>query len=239
MHVLTYEISQKAETIINNINEILPKPIKYIPLKNQVGCFGRCGQSDCCYIIWLDDSLPNNEFETNLLHELVHLTQMLKNIPDARPISDNAEGEIQFAQSINSIILDIEVEIKLKAYDFDSSYFSNIRLKQMRESRNKGFTNYANNEFLQKHSAVKLALYTYIASDEIAEKMYCVFIKRYPYICTMAKKLTHIIQGKLFEETDEMFDAMKKIIELLNIGEHIKIVYKEKIFIYDNYGWIN
>ena len=239
MNVLARKISQKAESIISNIYETLPKPIEYYPLNNQVGCFGRCGQNNYCYLVWLDDTLPDNEFETNLLHELIHLTQMVKNIPDARPINDNAEGELQFAQSINSIIFDIEVERKLKVYDFDSRYFSNIRLKQMRDIRNKGFKNYANNDFMQKYSAIRLALHAYIATGEIAEKMYGIFMKRYPNICTMAKKITHIIEGKLFEETDEMFEVMKKIIEILIIGEHVKIAYKENVFFYDNNSWSN
>lgn len=232
MYVLDRVISNKVELIMKTIMERLPKPIIFMDLKNQKGCFGKCGQDSNSFFVWLNVSLPDDAFETNLIHELIHLTQMLKNIPDARPINDSAEGEREFAQILNSLILDIEVEEKLKSYGLDSSYFSNERLKQMKQIRNDGFAGYANNDFLQKYSAIRLALYSYTARPGISDKMFSCFSKRYPRICSIAIKIRQTIEGRTFEDTDEMFAVMKKNIEILDIGTHIKIVYNEKTYIY-------
>lgn len=234
MHVLNKHISAKSEENISRIVEILDKPIAYFPIGDKKGFFGMCCQDDEKYSVWLDESLPDDVFEVNLLHELIHLTQMKKNIPDCKPINENNIGEREFASIINATVLDLEVEEKLKEQGYDTSYFSHQRLKQMKEVRNKGFINYANNEFLQKFSSIRLALYAYIAADEISDQMYNCFYKRYPRICSMAYKITKVIRGKQFDQPNEMFEAMKNIIELLNIGEHVKIVYDGKEYYYLN-----
>ena len=239
MIILTHEISIKTELYIDRIQKQLNKPIIYKKIDNKDSGFGRCGQNSYSFLVWLDDSLPDEAFEINALHELVHLTQMLKNVPDARPINENADGENKMAQSINALIFDIEVENTLKEYGFDTIYFTYIRLEQMKEIRSKGFVNYANNEFVQKYAAIRLALYSYVASEEISESMYNIFHKRYPRICSTAKRLTNLIQNKPLKETSEMFETMKQIIELLHIGDHIKIVYEGKEHLYDNNCWSN
>lgn len=234
MIILNRTISNKTEQIVNNILSLLNKPIIYNNLGIIKDCFGQCCQNDTNYFVWLDDTLPEEAFETNLVHELIHLTQMKKMLPDAVSITEKAEGEIEFAKIINSTILDLEVEEKIKEYGLKSIYFSIARLKQMKSARNAGFVNFANNDFLQKFSAIRLALYAYVAPKEIADQMFSCFLKKYPRICSVAKKIQQIIDGKSYENTVEMFETMKAIIELLDIGEHIKVIYNKQVYKYSN-----
>lgn len=229
--ILGRQLSTKPENILRSIETTLTKPVIYHKIER--GGFGKCGQDPINYYIWLDDELPDDAFEINLIHELLHLTQMHRDLPDARAINDNALGENDFACSINSAILDLEVENKLKeVYSFDTRDFSQKRLEQIQNIRKGGFKNFANNDFLQKHSALKLALYAYVAPPDLSNKMYDCFAKRYPKVVSMARKIQSIVMSNDHIYTDSVFKTMKSIIEFLNIGDHIKICYKNKHYLY-------
>ncbi|MFX4262702.1 hypothetical protein ACOBQJ_10905 [Pelotomaculum propionicicum] len=229
--VLGKILSSKTINIESGIREQLNKPVIYYKLEEK-GSFGKCGQDETNYYIWLDENLPQYEFEVNLVHELLHLCQMQRDLPDTRAINVDAEGENAFACSINALILDLEVEDKLKRiYELDSLYFSQTRLKQMQFIRNTGFKGFANNDFLQKYSAIRLALYAYVAPADLSAKMHDCFSKRFPKVVIMAKKIQSFLSVD-FNENDNIFNTMKSVIEYLNIGDHVKICYNNTSYLY-------
>lgn len=129
MNVLGFELSQKADTVLQILKGRLKKPLVFAAVKQGVSAFGQCDIGDPDqYLVYLNPELPKAAFEVNLLHEVMHAVQDSCNYPFLQvepvlPEGINRQHICELQHEIQSRILDVFVIHDLKRMGISSEYF--------------------------------------------------------------------------------------------------------------------
>ncbi len=236
--ILAREISGKAEETVNAIKLTLSKPVIYAKISDENGEIGKYEDGKDNYFVWVDDTLPDEAFEINVVHQLLHLQQISRGFPFTKAISEHTDGDVNFAASFsnlfNDIIMDLEVEHRLKEeYNYDTTYFTSKRLGYFKNIRDGGYKKFANNSFLQRITGVRLGVYSYFAPTELSDEMCECFSTEYPNIIDIANRIKAIAAANNFNDPDGMSEALKKMLVYLKVSQYIKIGYKNDWYFYD------
>ncbi|NTV89294.1 MAG: hypothetical protein HGA22_02860 [Clostridiales bacterium] len=235
--ILAREISAKTEGLVKAIESELSKPVVYNRIGDEQDLARYYGRDKDSYIVWLDDTLPEENFEISVIHMLLHLKQIERGVPEVQSESDPNKGEMKFstifAEALNELILDLEVEHILKEhYGIDTSYFSVQKLEKYKSIRDGGFRTFANNAFVQKHMGLKLAVEAYIAPQELADEMFACFEEEYSNIIAAAKRIQRILNAHNYKTEEGIFNIMKEILEYLKLAEYMSLYYKGDFYFY-------
>lgn len=136
MKILSKEISEKTENLVNTICSSLRVPVIYFPISQRPNSRDSVAgtvdphERGGFYRVWLNEALPQYPFEVDLLHELHHIVQIEagfseiynKDTPDFHS-ADRAFIE-EVGSHLSSAVLDIEVNNWLLQCGYSYSFFT-------------------------------------------------------------------------------------------------------------------
>lgn len=136
MKILSKELTGRTAEIVTKIESNVKLPVRYYPIKSRpnyagdvagsVNPFGENGE----YPVWLNDDLPQDPFEVDVLHELRHIVQVESRFSavfnkDSIAFSPQMAAPIQYiGGKLSSLILDMEVNCWLKSLGYSYSFFT-------------------------------------------------------------------------------------------------------------------
>ena len=170
MEILGKVLSEKTEAIYKDITGGLIYPIKIVKLdpENEEDCSRPVamdtGKKE--FIVKVDNTLADNLFENALIRDIIYCQQMSKNDIDG----------FQVAMMISSIIMDIDVENKLRSYDMHIDDIDTMRLSDLYAFLKSGMADY-NRELYNVFTGLQITLLYFTTSkrsniEEIIETFY-------------------------------------------------------------------
>ena len=176
MEILGKVLSEKTEAIYKDITGGLIYPIKIVKLdpENEEDCSRPVamdtGKKE--FIVKVDNTLADNLFENALIRDIIYCQQMSNNAPVLTAKSRNDIDGFQVAMMISSIIMDIDVENKLKSYDMHIDDIDTMRLSDLYAFLKSGMADY-NRELYNvfttsKRSNIEEIIETFYLSDKSA-----------------------------------------------------------------------
>lgn len=135
MKILSKKISEKTERIVSSIETSVRLPICYYEISARPNTFYNTfgtvdtHPSDGVYKIWLSKKLPQDVYETDLLHELYHIIQVESGYSEIcnKNTAEFHSKDCAFIQEVgahfSSVVLDIGVNIWLERNGYSQEYF--------------------------------------------------------------------------------------------------------------------
>ena len=171
MEILGKVLSEKTEAIYKDITGGLIYPIKIVKLdpENEEDCSRPVamdtGKKE--FIVKVDNTLADNLFENALIRD---------NAPVLTAKSRNDIDGFQVAMMISSIIMDIDVENKLRSYDMHIDDIDTMRLSDLYAFLKSGMADY-NRELYNVFTGLQITLLYFTTSkrsniEEIIETFY-------------------------------------------------------------------
>lgn len=228
MNILNHRLSKKSEILLNSLIPDFNKPIEFKDIKilkttvyGAVDWFSNQNK----YIIYLRTDLPNKEFEINLFHELFHIQQIEEGYPII--LSPNHDKYTpRFAQTLQALVLDIDVEYRLNRYKYHSTYFLNKRYDVAKK------VNYASNDFKNKEDEefiiIQLALLLHLIENPKRNKLISIVKNKNTKLMKKCEAiLSHICK---IDNKSSCFLAFASIINDLDTWEVHQIEYEGIVF---------
>lgn len=161
MVILEKELSDRVEAITKDIMGKLVYPVEFVEMdienKDDVSQPVAMDNGQKKFIIKLDKGLEDHLFENALIRDLIYCQQMSDNAPVLTPKSDNDLDAYQTAMMISSVIMDIDVENKLKSYGMHIDDIDTMRLSDLFGFLKSGMSDY-NRELYHILTGLQVAL---------------------------------------------------------------------------------
>ena len=167
MEILGKVLSEKTEAIYKDITGGLIYPIKIVKLdpENEEDCSRPVamdtGKKE--FIVKVDNTLADNLFENALIRDIIYCQQMSNNAPVLTAKNRNDIDGFQVAMMISSIIMDIDVENKLKSYDMHIDDIDTMRLSDLYAFLKSGMADY-NRELYNVFTGLQITLLYFTTS---------------------------------------------------------------------------
>lgn len=148
MKILSREISEQTEKIVAEIETSAHLKIAYHAIKerpnqsDQVAGSVDTSGADGLYHVYLDKRLPQEAFETDVLHELKHILQaengvsMVYNKPSSAYFSRDRDFIKEVGSHLASVVLDIDVNRWLEQLGYQYSFFARGNLDYLIQNSN-------------------------------------------------------------------------------------------------------
>lgn len=186
MNILDREISVSTSNILKQIYSQISLPIKYTYIDKETSS---CESYEDYYLISIMNNLPQQEFEDHLLHESCHLLQFQNHYPMIKlPVSMDKNDRV-ILENIQEIVLDLEIDQKLKEYGYhqikDSTKYNKYKplIKQIKKEHGKMPESLINESSLEiafimisdsKPHAEELLSYLDVATLQIRKNVYAI-----------------------------------------------------------------
>jgi hypothetical protein len=206
------------------IKKKINKPIITILVIFENGDFGKAMNIDDKYLVFISEDIKaQKNVDTNFLHECLHLLQFEKGIPSVKPINKSDQDR---ADNLITTFLDVQVEKKIKSWEFDNSYFINLRLENIK----KHYNSYMQNQHLQSNTlsfdcglVLSCALMLSICKNDDICKLKS-NIKNDKITIFLAKKISKIIKKTDFRQYEDIKNKINEVMEILNITKMFIVV---------------
>lgn len=239
MEILGKVISDKAAEAISEIEAKLKKPVIYsFTDTSKTLSFGQCDytQPDA-YYVYSKQSLfnitkanqVNIPFETNILHELLHLCQIEEGFPYTGTVNLAASDGIDLGSTFASVILDLNVDVRLKDLGYSSEYFYKNRLIHARKEAMKGRAYDSPVSFVS--IAVSLIgeqiLYPVKETDEVLLE----YAKKNPGLINCVKTVSSGIRQIGYSDAEKTFRSLVYLFSAFELFSTHAITYRGKTYL--------
>ena len=233
MEILGKALSEKTEAIYKDITEGLIYPIKIVKLdpENEEDCSRPVamdtGKKE--FIVKVDNTLEDSLFENALIRDIIYCQQMSNNAPVLSAKSKNDIDGFQVAMMISSIIMDIDVENKLKSYDMHIDDIDTMRLSDLFAFLKSGMSDF-NRDLYHIFCGLQITLLLFTTSkrkniEDIVESFYV----SDPEAMEMIDKFVDIIDRYGVDDNRSMMRCMRKIALACNMKGRLKLEYEGKV----------
>lgn len=231
MELLGKTLSEKIENIYKEIEGKLSDPLKVLVMdigsQEDVNrpCYHDVKAKE--YVIKLDTTMEDNLFENALIRNMIYCLQMEEGSPILDP-NPKDQLAVTAASMINSTILDINLELRLKEYGVVLDEIDNMRLGDLfmflrtdMAQRNREMYNIAT--CLQV-----LLIYFTMENKENIEQIIDTFELSDPALCELIDKGIEIIEKYGCDTTRGQMRCMRKLALMLGMKDKIKVYYEGK-----------
>ncbi|MGN0464879.1 MAG: hypothetical protein ACI4F9_00850 [Lachnospiraceae bacterium] len=197
MELLGKTLTEKVEKVYKEIENGLAYPVQITKLDvdNQEDIMKPClfDPDKKRYEIKLDDALSDELFENALIRNMIYCDQMDKGAPMLFPVSTEDYEQMNIASMIHAVVLDINLEERLKEYDMYREDVNTMRMTDL-------FM------FLKGDAANQMrSLYTVLAALQVT---------LLHFTATNQESINQIMES--FQYTDEpLYTFMTKCIEII------------------------
>jgi hypothetical protein len=231
MDILNKNLSEKTERIYKEIEGKLTSPviISKMDVENQEESMHPCyfdGRKRE-YIIKLDTDLEDNLFENALLRNMIYCLQMEEGSPllEANPNDHNA---VNVAAMINSVVLDINLEQRLKAYEVVLDEIDNMRMGDLFMFL-RGDISDVNRDVYNKMASLQVIMLYFTAEKrENVEQIMETFQLSDPDLYSYIEKGIDIIEKYGCDTVRGQMRCMRKLALTMDLKDKAKIFYEGK-----------
>ncbi len=233
MDILEKTLSEKTEKLFNEIVKTLVYPVTILKMdpenNEEVSHPVAMDTGKKEFIIKVDSGLSDELFENALIRDVIYCQQMSDRAPALIPVSDADIDAQQTAMMISSVIMDIDVEHKLKKHDMHIDDIDTMRLSDLFAFLKSGMSDY-NRDLYHILVALQIALLLLTSSkpkniEEIIESFYLSDSKA----MEMIDKIIDIIDRYGVEDNRSMMRCMRKIGLACGMKGRLKLEYEGKI----------
>lgn len=233
MEILGKNLSEKTEKLYNAIAESLIYPVKLVKMdpENEEDCSRPVamdtGKKE--FIVKVDSGLSDDLFENALIRDMIYCQQMSTQAPVLTPVSEHDLDAYQTAMMISSVIMDIDVENKLKANDMHIDDIDTMRLSDLFAFLKAGMSDY-NRELYHILVGLQITLLLFTTSKrKNVEDIIETFYLSDPEAMEMIDKFVDIIDRYGVEDNRSMMRCMRKIGLACNMKGRLNLEYEGKI----------
>lgn len=233
MDILGKNLSEKTEKLYNAIAQSLIYPVKLVKMdpENEEDCSRPVamdtGKKE--FIVKVDSGLSDDLFENALIRDMIYCQQMSTQAPVLTPVSEHDLDAYQTAMMISSVIMDIDVENKLKANDMHIDDIDTMRLSDLFAFLKAGMSDY-NRELYHILVGLQITLLLFTTSKrKNVEDIIETFYLSDPEAMEMIDKFVDIIDRYGVEDNRSMMRCMRKIGLACNMKGRLNLEYEGKI----------
>ncbi len=233
MEILGKNLSEKTEKLYNAIAQSLIYPVKLVKMdpENEEDCSRPVamdtGKKE--FIVKVDSGLSDDLFENALIRDMIYCQQMSTQAPVLTPVSEHDLDAYQTAMMISSVIMDIDVENKLKANDMHIDDIDTMRLSDLFAFLKAGMSDY-NRELYHILVGLQITLLLFTTSKrKNVEDIIETFYLSDPEAMEMIDKFVDIIDRYGVEDNRSMMRCMRKIGLACNMKGRLNLEYEGKI----------
>lgn len=233
MEILGITLTEKTEAVYNEIAQDLVYPVNFLELdpENQEDCSHPVamdtGKKE--FIVKLDKNLEQNLFENALVRDIIYCQQMSKQAPVLTATSKHDIDANQVAMMISSIIMDIDVETKLKKYDMHIDDIDTMRLSDLFAFLKSGISEY-NRPLYHAFAGLQITLLYFTTSKrENVQQIIETFYLSDPEAMDAIDKFVAIIDKYGVEDNRSMMRCMRRLAVACGMKGRINLEYEGKI----------
>lgn len=231
MVILDKTLSEKIEKVYNEIESCLNAPVQIskLDVENQEDVMKPCyydGRENL-YVIKLDTELEDNLFENALIRNMIYCKQMAEGSPllEANPKDHFA---VNVAGMINSVILDINLELQMKEYGIKLDEIDNMRMGDLFMFL-RGDMAQTHRDMYNAMSSLQVILLHYTAENQDnVDQIIETFAISDPDLFEYIQKCTAIIDKYGCDTARGQMRCMRKIALALDMKDRMKIFYEGK-----------
>jgi len=229
MKILGKSLSRKFLQFYEEVKPRLGMQVKFevIRLSRLGYLFGASKVENSIARVMLRTDLPRLAFEHTIAHELIHVLQTREGWPEAScgaKLSDDSIEE-EVAGLIASLVLDLDVEDRLKKVSFDRSYSDGVRYSQkLRALQEKNVPRSGSPGWCQW--AIHYAMASQTLSANRLRKLESLHLALAPRIAEKGKELVAILDRHGWKNPEQALESMVTIRDSLGLT-------KEQIVITD------
>lgn len=242
MIILGKSISDKTAAIISEIEKQLSKPVQYLFTDtSKTSSFGQCDPwPPEAYYVFSKQALfniakknqVNIPFETNILHELIHLCQIERNFPHTGTQTNlitlaNTALYHELGSNIASSILDLNVDFHLKQLGYTSEYFYKNRIiradkigRKIGELSEIDFVCYA---------CLLMCLNISYAGPEM-DNLLKLYKEKVPNLFFCVKEISSEISNIGYQDAESCFRSLVFLFDALNLWRTHQIYYRGAVY---------
>lgn len=229
-YILGKTLSPKTSEIVYSMESGFRLPVKYYFASERANksdsIFGSVDAYgvDGVYKVWLRTDIPDKLFETNLLHELSHITQAEegypivcnKNSADFR--SSNRDFIEELGAHLGSAVLDIDVQKRLLVCGYENREFAEQNAAGLIAASDYDY-NQLNDPLNYAMLVVSLLMTAALVGAATRDALYIAY-GRYPLAISDARLLYGEIQQVGTDTPEKAAAALGAIIDRLSLWSH-------------------
>lgn len=243
MDILGKTVSEKTATIITEIEQRLRKPVKYQftdPAKTK-----SFGQSDPwkpdAYYVYSKEALfnltkksvINIPFETNILHELMHLCQIEEGFPHTATIHtpqtlSDIDAYDNLGAMIVSSILDLNVDYRLKAYGYNSKYFYDHRINRAFKTIRRKFT--CDDDISFVYYALMLSFLDIVCGRDVMTRLLQEYRQKNQGLFNCVTTLSPEISAIGYNDAESSFRSLAFLFDTFNLWVTHELTYQNTTY---------
>ncbi len=233
MELLGKTLSDKTEAIYKDIGSKLVYPVRILEMdpedKDQVSQPVAMDTGKKEFRILIDPTLEDKLFENALVRDLIYCLQMSNNAPVLSAVSEHDLDAVQTAMMISSVIMDIDVENRLKSYDMHIDDIDTMRLSDLFAFLKSGISDY-NRELYQVLTALQITLLYYTTSKQknITEIIQTFYLSD-PDAMKLIDKYVDILDRYGVNDNRSMMRCMRKMAAASNMKGRLRLEYEGRV----------
>ena len=233
MEILGKTLSEKTEKLYREITGKLIYPVEILKMDTEnpeeAGHPVAMDTGKKQFIIKIDNGLSDTLFENALVRDLIYCQQMSDQAPVLTPVSDKDIDAYQTAMMISSVILDIDVENKLKANDMHIDDIDTMRLSDLFAFLKAGMSDYNRHLYhIMVGLQITLLLFTTSKKENIQQIIETFYLSD-PEAMEMIDKFVDIIDRYGVKDNRSMMRCMRKIGLACKMKGRLNLEYEGKI----------
>lgn len=233
MNVLNVKLSPQSENIIKNIISKSDRPIEFEEIDPTIGAFGGMLKNKDKFVISSKKDLPLKAFETNIIHELIHTTQIVRKYPEVSNKGTNSYD--YFSTQFQSTILDLEVNDFLLANNYDFSFFNKGRHKSLKYIASRNFED-INTPIMESEFTSMLCFMILVHAKRDSDFILSLVKPKFPHLIETAIKMSELIKSIGYDTPEKVFICFAESLTLLDHWHDYYIVFNNsKIDSYEKY----
>lgn len=231
MELLGKTLSEKVENIYKEIESKLSDSLRIVvmDITNEMDVNRPCYHDSQAkeYVIKLDNTMEDNLFENALVRNLIYCLQMEEGSPILDP-NPKDQMAVTAASMINSTILDINLELRLKEYGIVLDEIDNMRLGDLFMFLRTDMAQ-RNREMYNLVTCLQVLLIQFTAEKpENIAQIVETFELSDPDLYGLIRKGTEIIEKYGCDTTRGQMRCMRKLALMLGMKDKIKVFYEGK-----------
>ena len=233
MEILGITLTEKTENIYQEIVKDIIYPVNILKLDpdNLEDCSHPVamdtGKKE--FIVKVDNTLEQNLFENALIRDIIYCQQMSRQAPVLTPVSEHDKDAYQVAMMISSVIMDIDVENKLRKYDMHIDDIDTMRLSDLFAFLKAGMSDY-NRPLYHALTGLQITLLYFTTSkrDNITQIIETFYMSD-PQAMDLIDKFVDIIDKYGVDDNRSMMRCMRRLVAACNMKGRINMEYEGKI----------
>jgi len=233
MDILGKTLTEKTETVYRRFEKDLIYPVNFIKQdpdnEEDISRPVAMDTGNKQFIIKIDSDLSDQLFENALIRDIIYCFQMSNQAPVLSPVKEEDLDAYQIAMMISSVIMDIDVENKLREYDMHIDDIDTMRLSDLFSFLKSGMSDY-NRPLYHIFTGLQITLLLFTTSNEKnIQDIIQTFYLSDPQGMDMIDKFVSIIERYGVDDNRSMMRCMRKIGLACNMKGRLNLEYEGKV----------